>query len=199
MNDLENKTIDLHRRIKACSICKDFLPNTPKPIFEFNSKSKILIIGQAPGRIVHEKEIPFDDKSGNTLRDWLCVTREEFYNPDNFAIVPMGFCYPGKGKTGGDAPPRKECAPQWHKEILGKLNNIKLIILVGAYAQNYYLKDTKKKNLTETVRNFEEYYDFYFPIVHPSPLNYRWHTKNKWFVEDVVPILQFKIKEILNK
>ena len=142
MEDLELNMVKLYKNINACNLCEDYLPNIPKPIFQFNKNSKILIIGQAPGRVVYEKEIPFDDKSGNTLRNWLGVSRDEFYNPDNFGIIPMGFCYPGKGKSGGDAPPRKECAPQWHKKIFSELKNVELIILVGSYAQNYYLKKT---------------------------------------------------------
>ena len=189
----------LHTEISDCQICKEFLPNLPKPIVRFSKKSKIIIIGQAPGNVVHQKEVSFDDRSGDTLREWLGVSREEFYDTDNFAIIPMGFCYPGKGKTGGDAPPRKECAPQWHAKILSELENVELVILIGTYAINYYLKETKERNLTETVRNFEAYYETHFPIVHPSGLNFRWHAKNKWFKTDIVPILQLKVKGILNK
>lgn len=192
------KSLSLHKEILKCQICKEFLPNPPKPIVRFSEKSKIVIIGQAPGQKVHDKGLSFDDKSGEILREWLGVTKEEFYNIDNFAIIPMGFCYPGKGKTGGDAPPRKECAPQWHNLIFEKTNNIQLVVLIGTYAINYYLKDTKKKNLTETVRNFEEYYHAHFPIVHPSGLNFRWQVRNPWFKLDVVPILRLKVNEILN-
>ena len=192
------KCSSLQKEIKACRICQDFLPNDPKPIFTFSERSKILIIGQAPGRVVHEREVSFDDKSGDTLREWLGVTREQFYNTDLFGIVPMGFCYPGKGKTGGDAPPRKECAPLWHTSILSTLKKVELILLIGTYAQNYYLKETKKKNLTETVGAFEEYLPLYFPIVHPSGLNYRWQAQNPWFKEHIVPILKMKVASIVN-
>ncbi|MFK8045159.1 MAG: uracil-DNA glycosylase family protein [Crocinitomicaceae bacterium] len=187
----------LHKEILKCQICKDFLPNLPKPILRFSKNSKIIIIGQAPGNVVHQKEVSFDDKSGDTLRKWMGVTREEFYNVDNFAIVPMGFCYPGKGKTGGDAPPRMECAPHWHHSIFELLKNVELVLLIGNYAIKYYLRDGKKKNLTETVRNFEDYLETHFPIVHPSPLNFRWHSKNEWFKQDVVPIL--RLREIINR
>lgn len=194
-----NKTYLLYQEIKKCLTCEGFLPYAPKPIFQFSEKSKIVIIGQAPGQKVHDKGIPFDDKSGETLRDWLGVTREQFYNPDKFAIVPMGFCFPGKGKTGGDAPPRPECAPQWHGKVLSQFKDLQLIILIGTYAIDYYLKETKGRNLTETVSNFEKYYDTHFPIVHPSPLNFRWQAKNPWFKENVVPELQLKVKTILNE
>ena len=187
----------LLKEISRCQVCKGCLPNAPKPIVRFNSNSKIVIIGQAPGNVVHRKELSFDDKSGDTLREWLGVSREEFYNLNNFAIVPMGFCFPGKAKSGGDAPPRKECAPHWHKRILDSLKNAELIIAIGSYAINYYLKETKKKNLTETVRNYEEYYETIFPLVNPSPLNFRWHKNNPWFKENVVPVLQLKVAEIL--
>ncbi len=190
--------LTFHNNIKNCKICKDFLPNSPKPIIAFNSNSKIIIIGQAPGSVVHENEIPFDDRSGDTLREWLGVTQQEFYNTDNFAIVPMSFCYPGKGKTGGDAPPRKECAPEWHNQVMDHLKNVQLIVLIGKYAQDYYLGKSKERNLTETVMKVDNYLPKYFPIVHPSPLNFRWHIKNKWFVKDILPILQNRIREILN-
>jgi len=183
--------------IKKCQICKGLLPYDPNPIIRFSEHSKIAIVGQAPGNVVHKSGLSFDDRSGDTLRDWLGVTKDEFYNVDNFAIIPMGFCFPGKAKSGGDAPPRKECAAAWHEEIFKQLTSIELVILVGSYGINYYLKENKKKNLTETVRNFEEYYESHFPIVHPSPLNFRWHAKNQWFKLDVVPILELKVKEIL--
>lgn len=188
---------ELHKEILACQTCKDFLPNLPKPIVRFSPKSKIVIIGQAPGQKVHDSGVSFADQSGETLRDWLGVNEKQFLDVNNFAVVPMGFCFPGKGNTGGDAPPRKECAPQWHQLIMNQFENIQLVILIGTYAIDYYLEDSKKKNLTETVRNFETYYDKHFPIVHPSGLNYRWHSKNPWFKQEVVPILKLKINEIL--
>lgn len=188
----------LQNKIKSCDTCKLYLPNKPRPIFQFSSNSKIAIIGQAPGQKVHDVGVPFYDKSGETLRRWLGVTEEQFYNPDLFAIVPMSFCFPGKGKT-GDLPPRKECAPQWHDKILGQFKNLELTFLIGTYSQNYYLKENKKSNLTETVLNFEEYLPRYFPIVHPSPLNFRWQAKNTWFEKELVTIMQKKVKQIINK
>ena len=165
--------------IADCIICANFLPNRPRPIVQFSSKSKLLIIAQAPGQKAHDRGIPFDDLSGDNLRSWLGVSREQFYNPELFAIMPMGFCFPGKGKS-GDLPPRKECAPQWHNKIMEQMKNLELIILVGKYAQEYYLKDNPYKNLTETVISYQEFLPKYFPLVHPSPLNFRWHGKNKW-------------------
>ncbi|MFK8037614.1 MAG: uracil-DNA glycosylase family protein [Crocinitomicaceae bacterium] len=182
--------------IKSCKICENHLPHPPNPILSFSSQSKILIVGQAPGRVVNEKGVPFDDKSGETLRKWLDVSREEFYDTNNFGIVPMGFCYPGKGKS-GDLPPRKECAETWHEKVLEEIRSPKMIILIGAYAQKYYLSKTMKRNLTETVRDFHLYLPKFFPIVHPSGLNFRWQAKNPWFVEEIIPILKYEVKKIL--
>ncbi len=182
--------------IADCIICANFLPNRPRPIVQFSSKSKLLIIAQAPGQKAHDRGIPFDDLSGENLRTWLGVSREQFYNPELFAIMPMGFCFPGKGKS-GDLPPRKECAPQWHNKIMEQMKNLELIILVGKYAQEYYLKDNPYKNLTETVISYQEFLPKYFPLVHPSPLNFRWHGKNKWFLESITPELKKMVATIL--
>ena len=186
----------LKNDINACLICKDFLPYLPRPIYQFHSNAKIIIIAQAPGQIAHDKGIPFDDLSGDNLRSWLGVTKAQFYNPELFAIMPMGFCFPGKGKS-GDLPPRKECAPQWHNKIIAQLDHLELIILVGKYAQDYYLKDNPYKNLTKTVINYHEFLPRFFPLVHPSPLNFRWHGKNKWFKEEIIPVLQNTVANIL--
>ena len=182
--------------IADCIICANFLPNRPRPIVQFSSKSKLLIIAQAPGQKAHDRGIPFDDLSGDNLRSWLGVSREQFYNPELFAIMPMGFCFPGKGKS-GDLPPRKECAPQWHNKIMEQMKNLELLILVGKYAQEYYLKDNPYKNLTETVISYQEFLPKYFPLVHPSPLNFRWHGKNKWFLESITPELKKMVATIL--
>lgn len=165
------------------------------PIYQVSEEAKILIIGQAPGAKVEENGIPFMDKSGEKLRDWMGVNEETFYSK-RIAIMPMDFYFPGKGKT-GDLPPRKFIAEEYHEEMLALMPKIKLTILIGEYAIKNYLKDTKKENLTETVRCFQEYLPKYFPIVHPSPLNFRWQAKNPWFEKDVVPILRQKVHEIL--
>lgn len=180
--------------ISKCNICKAQLPLGPRPVVTANPNTKIIIIGQAPGTKVHNSGIPWDDQSGKKLRQWLGVTPHQFYDTENFAIVPMGFCYPGKAKT-GDLPPRPECAPQWHKQLLDKMPKVELIILVGAYAQKYYLKD--KKTLTERVGDYKSYLPKYFPIPHPSPTNRFWRSKNPWFEEFIVPELRKKIEELL--
>ncbi|WP_452225361.1 uracil-DNA glycosylase family protein [Lacinutrix chionoecetis] len=182
--------------IRQCEICKAFLSLGPRPVVTAHKASKIIIIGQAPGTKVHESGIPWNDQSGKKLRQWLNVSDEVFYNTKNFAIVPMGFCYPGKAKT-GDLPPRPECAPQWHSVLLKHMPKVELIILVGAYAQKYYLKETAKRTLTETVGEYKSYLPTYFPIPHPSPTNRFWRSENPWFEELVVPDLQKKVNKIL--
>ena len=148
---------NLLSQIKKCTICEPHLDLGANPVVTGHINSKIVIIGQAPGTKVHKSGIPWDDASGKKLRKWLAVTESAFYNPSNFAIIPMGFCYPGKGKS-GDLPPRPECAPQWHKILFEQIDSIQLMILIGTYAQHYYLKDSMKKNLTDTVLHFKTYY-----------------------------------------
>lgn len=186
----------LLQEIKQCTICQDKLPHTVRPVVTAHANSKIAIIGQAPGSVVHQTGIPWDDASGQRLRSWLNVSSETFYNPEIFALIPMGFCYPGKGKT-GDLPPRPECAPLWHAQLLHKMPHLELILLVGSYAQAYYLKTQRKKTLTETVRHFEEFLPHYFPLPHPSPRNNIWMAKNQWFETAVIPALQQQIQLIL--
>lgn len=167
------------------------------PIYTVSNKSKIVIIGQAPGIKAQESKIAWNDLSGNKLRDWLGVTREDFYETSKFALIPMDFYYPGQGKS-GDLPPRRGFAEKWHSKILNELDSLQLIILIGQYSQNYYLKDKAKKNLTETVKAYKEYLPDYFPLAHPSPRNIRWHIKNPWFEEYVIPDLKKIVKSILN-
>lgn len=183
--------------IRACTVCKKILPNAPKPVLQAGIHSKIVIIGQAPGQKVQNSGIPWDDQSGNELRRWLGVTKEQFYDDTLFALVPMGFCYPGKGSS-GDLPPRPECAPLWHGPLLHKMKNIKLIILIGQYAQKYYLSKKLKPTLTETVKNYKEYLPDLLPLVHPSPRNKIWQKKNPWFEAAVIPQLQKIINQSLN-
>ena len=165
------------------------------PIYQLSDKAEILVIGQAPGRKVEKSGVPFADKSGEKLREWMGVSEEEFYSK-KVAILPMDFYYPGKGKT-GDLPPRKFIAEEYHPEILKLMPNIKLTILIGQYAMKYYLGSNAQENLTETVRAFQNYLPEYFPIVHPSPLNFRWQAKNPWFDKEVVPILWERVRKIL--
>ncbi len=186
------------QKIRDCKVCEPDLPMGANPILEAVEESRIILVGQAPGRMVHHSGVPWYDKSGRRLREWMGVTDPEFYHSENFGIIPMAFCYPGKGKS-GDLPPRKECAPLWHEPLLAALPNVQLTVLIGAYAQKYYLGKTRKKNLTETVLAFEEYLPNFFPLVHPSPLNFRWLRKNPWYEEEVIPFLQEKIRKILNK
>jgi len=183
----------LLREIRACSVCEKDLPLGPRPIVASSPTSKIAVIGQAPGTAVHESGIPWDDPSGRRLREWMGITDEVFYDPKNLAIIPMGFCYPGKGKS-GDLPPRPECAPLWHKPLLDSIKDIKLTLLIGQYAQKYYLQDKIKRTLTETVRNYEEYLPEFMPLPHPSPRNNIWLKKNEWFERDLVP----KLKSIIS-
>lgn len=187
---------DLLFEIRNCIICKAYLPNYPKPIIRASSNAKILVIGQAPGQKVQNSGVPWDDASGKTLREWLHVSSEQFYDTNLFAIMPMGFCYPGTGKS-GDLPPRKECAIAWHKKVLDQMPNIQLTLLIGKYAQDYYLLQNAKENLTETVKNHGAYLPSYVPLPHPSPRNNIWLKKNDWFKMDVIPLLQSKIKTIL--
>lgn len=167
-----------------------------KPLYRASENSKIVIIGQAPGKKAQESHTVWNDKSGDRLRDWIGVSRDEFYKTDKIALLPMDFYYPGKAKS-GDMAPRKEFATKWHPKLFELMPNLELYILVGKYAQDYYLKDVKEKNLTETVRNYKKYLPKYFPIIHPSPLNGRWLSKNPWFEEEVVPDLKKLVKDIL--
>ncbi len=191
MNTLETLILEA----KNCQECSGHLPNNPRPIFQLGDSAKIMIIGQAPGRKVQESGVPFQDASGDRLREWMGVSAEQFYDPNFMAIMPMGFCYPGKGSS-GDLPPRSECAPLWHSRFLSNLPNIELTILIGQYAQAYYLKETLKETLTETVRAWESYLPQYLPIPHPSPRNNIWLKKNPWFERDVVTSLQRQIRAI---
>jgi uracil-DNA glycosylase len=167
-----------------------------EPLYTASETAKLVIIGQAPGGEAQESMIPWNDKSGIILRDWLGVSDEQFYDDSIVSLLPMDFYFPGKGKT-GDLKPRKDFAPMWHEKILNEMPEVGLIILVGNYSQKYYLKKEYKSNLTETVKCYEQYLPKYFPIVHSSPLNFRWQKRNPWFVESVVPKLRITISELL--
>ncbi|GAA4415825.1 IclR family transcriptional regulator [Advenella faeciporci] len=188
--------VPLLEKVRACKVCEPHLPLGAKPILAASSKSRILLIGQAPGRKVHETGIAWNDPSGDNLRNWLGIDKEQFYNPDLVAIVPMGFCYPGSGKS-GDLPPRPECAPLWHARLLEKMPDVVLTVLIGRYAQGYYLKDRAYKTLTETVRHYKEYLPQYLPLPHPSPRNRIWQRRNPWFEEEILPELKHRVQRAL--
>ena len=186
---------EIIERIKADERNSEYTERNIPPVFQINEKARILVIGQAPGRKVEETLIPFNDKSGEKLISWMGIDKATFYS-DEIAIMPMDFYYPGRGKT-GDLPPRKFIAEEYHSARLAELSRVEMTLLVGKYSMDYYLKGEMKRNLTETVRSYEEYLPKYFPLVHPSPLNFRWQAKNPWFVEDVVPVLQRMVDEII--
>lgn len=186
---------ELLDEIKKCEICDEALPHRPNPVVKASQTSRLLIIGQAPGKRVHESGIPWNDPSGDQLRLWLGLSKEIFYDVSNMALVPMGFCYPGKGKS-GDLPPRPECAAKWHLSLLNQMKEVRLTLLIGVYAQRYYLTDRSKKNLTETVKAYKEYLPDFFPLPHPSPRNRIWLKKNSWFSEDVLPHLKEKVVKL---
>ncbi|WP_328608498.1 uracil-DNA glycosylase family protein [Amycolatopsis sp. NBC_00345] len=167
-----------------------------EPVYAVAPGARIALIGQAPGRKAQESGVPWDDASGAKLREWLGVTDEQFYDPALFAILPMDFYFPGKGAS-GDLPPRKDFAPRWHPRFLGELPDIALTLLVGGYAQKFYLGASAGPNLTETVRAYRDHLPSKLPLVHPSPLNFRWQKKNPWFEAEVVPALRARVREVL--
>ena len=179
----------LLQQIRNCRICEDHLPLGPRPVVRASASAKLLIVGQAPGTKVHASGIPWDDQSGKRLRQWLGLAPEIFYDETKVAIVPMGFCYPGKGKS-GDLPPRPECAQHWHQKILTLLPNIQLTLLIGKYAQDYFLGAAAKENLTKTVAAWPAYLPHYLPLPHPSPRNQFWLRHNPWFEETITPYLK---------
>jgi len=185
----------LKQDIRACTLCGKHLPLGPNPVFQFGKGAGIVIIGQAPGRKVHQSGIPWDDQSGDRLRGWLGITKATFYNENKIALVPMGFCYPGKGKS-GDLPPREECAPAWHDKIFRALGEVRLTVLIGQYAMNYYLGEKMKPTLTETVKEFRQYLPEIVTLPHPSPRNNIWLRKNTWFEKELVPVLQKRVDEV---
>lgn len=186
----------LLQEIRNCTVCAEYLPLGPRPVVAASTKSKLLVIGQAPGTKVHQSGIPWDDASGKRLREWMGITPEVFYDTSKIAIVPMGFCYPGRGKS-GDLPPRPECAPLWHELLLGAMPNLELTLLIGQYAQAYYLKEQSKATLTETVRAFKDYLPKYLPLPHPSPRNNIWLKKNAWFEKDLIPQFSKLVRQLI--
>jgi uracil-DNA glycosylase len=187
---------NLTAEIKSCVLCQAHLPLGPRPVFQIHPSAKILVVGQAPGRRVHETGIPFNDPSGVRLRQWMGIDENVFYSPEQIALLPMGFCYPGTGKS-GDLPPRPECAEKWRARILKSLVNIKLTLVIGQYAHAWHLQDRQKDTLTETVRNWKDYGPDLVPLPHPSPRNNIWLKKNPWFETDLVPMLRQRVSYAL--
>lgn len=188
---ITDDTDGLLTEIRACAICEG-LPLGPRPIVQFSASSKLLIVGQAPGRITHAKGIPFDDPSGNRLRDWLGIDRDVFYDAQKLAIVPMGFCFPGTGK-GGDLPPRPECASAWRRRILGTLTSVELTLVIGRYAIDWHQPDQTSRSVTEAVRDWRKLWPGMLILPHPSPRNNRWLKQNPWFDAEVIPALKEKV------
>lgn len=186
----------LLKEIRACRVCEAHLPLGPQPVLRASASARILIAGQAPGRRVHETGIPWNDPSGDRLRVWLGMTREQFYDDKRIAIVPSGFCFPGSGPR-GDAPPRPECAPLWHPQLAELMPHIRVRLLIGRYAQAYYLARRCKKSLRETVLAYRDYLPIDFPLPHPSPRNRMWLKQNPWFESDIVPLLRAQVAAAL--
>lgn len=191
MDDVEA----LKAEISACTLCSQHLPLGPRPVFQFHPRAKILIAGQAPGRKVHESGIPFDDASGDRLRGWLGVDKATFYDPEIFAILPMGFCFPGTGKS-GDLPPRPECVSAWREPLLQKLQQLDLTLILGQYALAYHIGDAKS-SVTDLVKNWADGWPAQLPLPHPSPRNNLWLKRNPWFELEVLPVLRARVSRIL--
>lgn len=204
-----DRIADLSAAIAGCRICRDHptkadnpLPHEPRPVATLSSTARLLIAGQAPGLRVHESGLPFNDASGNRLRDWMGVTREEFYDASRLAIVPMGFCFPGYDAKGSDLPPRKECAPAWRREVMEAMPQIETILVIGQYAAAWHLGARRKKSATETVRNWREYFlvnhgPRILPLPHPSWRNSGWLRRNSWFEDEVLPVLRQHVDSLI--
>jgi uracil-DNA glycosylase len=188
---------ELLARARACRVCAKELPLGPRPVFRLAPSARLLIVGQAPGTKVHATGIPWNDPSGDRLREWLALDRDAFYDTARIAILPMGLCYPGRLPQGGDAPPRSECAPLWHPPLRARLTNVRLTLLVGAYAQAYYLGQERGASVAETVRNFRAYLPAFLPLPHPSWRTLAWAKRNPWFARRVIPELRRKVHEAL--
>lgn len=198
MNTSTDNPFDkLIQEIRACTHCAEHLPEQPRPVFQAHPDARVLVVGQAPGRRVHETGLPFNDPSGDRLRDWMGVDRDTFYDATRIALVPMGFCYPGTGK-GGDLPPRPECATAWRDRLLGLLPNIEFTLIVGSYAIAWHLYPGQRPPpVTETVANWKKWWPERVPMPHPSPRNNRWLRERPWFEEDVIPAVRKRVHELV--
>lgn len=188
---------ELATEIQACRVCAAALPHGPRPVVQIHPAATILIAGQAPGRRVHESGVPFQDPSGDRLREWMGVSEAVFYNPRKIAIVPMGFCYPGSS-TSGDHPPRPECASTWRERVLGNLPNVRLTLVLGRYAQSYHL-GPPKRGVTEAVAAWREFWPDQLALPHPSPRNQGWFKKHDWFETEILPVLRIRVAELVNE
>jgi len=180
---------ELQREIAVCRHCADHLPHGPRPVVQFSATARLLIIGQAPGSKVHESGVPWDDASGERLREWTGLDAAQFYDPAQVALMPMGFCYPGKGES-GDLPPRRECAPLWHERVLEVLPAERLTLLVGTYAQAHYLPGARKLSMTARIERWRDFLPGMIPLPHPSWRSTLWMRKNPWFEAELVPALR---------
>ncbi|MDQ0588566.1 uracil-DNA glycosylase family protein [Variovorax paradoxus] len=182
--------------IRSCTACAAQLPLGPRPVVQASASARLLIVGQAPSLTVHVTGLPWDDKSGEQLRRWLGIDRELFYDAAQVAIMPMGYCYPGRGRS-GDLPPRKECAELWHARLLAQMNQVELTLLIGQYAQRHFLGAARKAGVTETVAAFADYAPRFIPLPHPSPRNTGWFKHHPWFESEVLPVLRERVRQAL--
>ena len=187
--------IALLSEVESCTICSEYLPLGPRPVLQLHPTAKILIAGQAPGKKVHKTGVPFDDASGDRLRGWMGISKDVFYDETRVAILPMGFCYPGAGKS-GDLAPRKECEKNWRASLLAQLSNVEITLVLGKYAQNYHF-GKPDLTLTELVSSWKQYWPTMVPLPHPSPRNNIWLSKNPWFEKELIPLLQARIANVL--
>lgn len=184
-------------QVRSCTLCAEDLPLGPRPVLQVHPAARILVAAQAPGRKVHDTGVPFNDASGDRLRKWLGITRQQFYNPKLFAIVPIGLCYPGKGSS-GDLPPRSECAPRWRAPLLQSLKRLQLTLVIGHHAASYHLP-LERSGLTAAVKNWQRYWPAVIPLPHPSPTNNGWLAHNKWFEQELIPRLRIRVAEVLSE
>ncbi|MEJ1171557.1 uracil-DNA glycosylase family protein [Variovorax sp. CCNWLW235] len=182
--------------IRSCNACAAHLPMGARPVVQASASARLLIVGQAPSLTVHTTGVPWNDKSGEQLRRWLGIDRDVFYDPARVAIMPMGYCYPGRGRS-GDLPPRKECAGLWHERLLAQMKHIELTLLIGQYAHRHFLGSASKGGVTETVEAFAEYAPRFIPLPHPSPRNTGWFKHHPWFERDVLPVLRERVRHVL--
>ena len=193
------KVIQLLAEVRACTLCAEHLPLPPRPILQLDPRATVLIAGQAPGRKAHDSGVPFNDPSGERLRAWMGIDRTVFYDPTKIAILPMGLCFPGTG-SGGDLPPRPECAPAWRQRLLDRLPKLQLTLVIGSYAQAWHLQESeaaRKTSVTDAVLNWRDHWPSIVPLPHPSPRNQRWLRNNPWFESDVLPQVRMRVRELI--